>query len=201
MRSGFSDKQNKSHSKRHNTVLEILKKKRVTSVLDFGCGDGQFLELLSNEKIFKKLIGIDHDKKSLKLAGKYLGKNKNVSLFLGRLIDLKNYSGIEAVVLIEVIEHFSKRDLKSLETELFNRLHPRVIVITTPRSLKGIVGGVRTAKELRVLGHKFEWTEEEFTLWGRLVSSKYNYSCDIKVILGESFSRGTQVATFFDKGK
>jgi 2-polyprenyl-3-methyl-5-hydroxy-6-metoxy-1,4-benzoquinol methylase len=103
-------------------------KKYVTGgkILDFGCGTGKLVELLS----FDQYLGVDIDFDSINTAKAHYSQAKNVVF-----ISNKDFSQIEKkfdfIILSAVIEHFDNphQNLK----ELSNRLNDQgKMIITTP---------------------------------------------------------------------
>ena len=106
-------------------------KKYVTGgkILDFGCGTGKFVELLS----FDQYIGVDINFDNIHAAKAHYSKEKNVVF-----VSNEEFSQIETkfdcIILSAVIEHFDNphQNLKDLAVRLND--HGKII-ITTPTGL------------------------------------------------------------------
>ena len=75
----FVDKKELIHSRfgmkvifndQYNFLRKLIKKKN--SIIDLGCGTGDFLEYLQKNKLFMKYAGVDPSNRSLELASKKL---------------------------------------------------------------------------------------------------------------------------------
>ena len=113
-------------------ILKKIKKKDIDSVLDYGCGAGNFygiFQLMFNKKI--KYIGLDSEKKFIFLAKKKWKENKNAKFFLqkGCKIDLKNKS-INLAFSTSVLHHV--RHYKKVISELI-RISSNYVFIDSPR--------------------------------------------------------------------
>lgn len=74
-------------------------------VLDVGCNDGTFSEIILKKSKAKKLIGVDVDNKSVAWANKHRKKN-GMNFLAGDAQNLKFKSGsFAAVFCLEVLEH------------------------------------------------------------------------------------------------
>ncbi len=61
-----------NHQLRMNAVKNLLLKEGAASVLDLGCGDGAFIEIIQGEQVVKRITGIDDDEHRLMQAEKRL---------------------------------------------------------------------------------------------------------------------------------
>ncbi len=106
----------------------LLTKK--TIILDAGCGSGQ--HCLQIAKYVKKVIGIDKNEESLKIA-KIDAKNKrikNAEFMIGdfeKSINLDRLS-IDVVILFDVLEHIKKRQKFLREIKRIMKKNAKVLV-------------------------------------------------------------------------
>ena len=78
-------------------IITVLKLNNIKSVLEAGCGDGQFGRMVLNNGINYR--GFDFSKEGLKHC-------KLLNVFLGDVTDKSSYEGTEeAIVCTEVLEH------------------------------------------------------------------------------------------------
>lgn len=191
----FPEKAVRNHEIRLRAVRDILLDHEVESVLDLGCGDAKLIELLLGEPGIDKVLGIDHDPRRLTA-----GRQRIDSLYGGYKTELAHGSFLEldesladfdAAVLVETIEHIEPEQLPLLERELFGKVQPRLVVVTTPNATKRI-----TLEQMAHRGHFFEWDIPEFENWVEGVSRSYPYLGEIIQLNGPSFVRGTQIAVF-----
>ena len=119
---------------RYQTVYNILKKYDCESLLDIGCGNGEFINFLDYKKIFKNILGIDPDFYKIQKA-KSLNPSNNVSIECthGSFEDCSDYHmQFDVVTCIEVIEHISLSDINTFTRTVFEKVKPKLIVVTTP---------------------------------------------------------------------
>lgn len=194
------------HEHRHQTVLEELKAAAVTSVLDFGCGEGRLLRELLKEKSFQKIIGLDVSIQTLQTAQRRLrldqlpqSKAERIQLLQGSLMYRdQRLQGMDAAAVVEVIEHLDPPRLASFERVLFEFTRPRVIVLTTPNRDYNAFWPSLPAGSFRHPDHRFEWSRSEFTQWVERVSQRFGYTFTIKPLgpVQEALGAPSQMAVF-----
>lgn len=91
---------------------------RTGKVLDIGCGSGQFLYFLKSEG-FERIQGIDLDRKQVHLA-KEIGFDVVESPALDFLV--KAEDGYDMIVMLDIIEHFTREELFPILREVYRRL-------------------------------------------------------------------------------
>src|SRR3990167_11090783 len=97
-----------------NSLLAAIKDLKVDSVLDVGCGEGFTLNKLSENKIGKRLEGVDFLETAIELGRKI---HPNLILSQGDIYKLKYQdNSFDLVMATEVLEHLKdpKRGLKEL---------------------------------------------------------------------------------------
>jgi len=104
-----------------------LPKNKNCRILDLGCGDGNFIYFLNTLK-YKNVIGVDNDENQIKLAKNNLLKTNNI-----QLSDVKKYlnkkNNFDLIVLKDVIEHFSKKEIITLINRIYLRLNKNGVLI------------------------------------------------------------------------
>lgn len=109
------------------TVVMTIKPLDIESVLDVGCGEGFTLNRLQQEKIGKKLEGVDAVKESL-AVGKKL--HPQLSLKEGDIYNLRySANSFDIVLCTEVLEHLQDPG-KGLQELL--RVSKRYALVTVP---------------------------------------------------------------------
>lgn len=125
---------------RHDAVCQVLRELEAKSVIDLGCGPGQFLERLVKTPAFTKITGVDVSTRSLQVAARRLQVERmserqsvRVDLFQGALTYQDDrFVGFDAAVLMEVVEHVDPPRLEALERVVFGAAKPRAVIVTTP---------------------------------------------------------------------
>jgi ubiquinone/menaquinone biosynthesis C-methylase UbiE len=92
-------------------MLNEVRIKNNSEILDVGCGTGNFLELISENKTLK-LHGIDISKEMLKIARKKL--NRRASLKLAYVEKLKGSKKFDYIFSTESFHHFANQE-KAME--------------------------------------------------------------------------------------
>ena len=174
----------KLQAQRMEAVLEVLRAHDVKTVADLGCGEGKLVKQLLDERRFTRVIGMDVSPRTLERAEKRLdvvsmpvAKKARLALFQGSLLYRdKRLEGLDAAVLVEVIEHLDLDRLPFLEENLFRSIRPRIVVITTPNVEHNARFASLMKGAMRHRDHRFEWTREEFRTWGTRVALSHDYT-------------------------
>lgn len=164
---------------RREAVITALRTQVVRSVADLGCGGGHLLlDLVAAG--FAPIFGGDVSRRALQGAAHRLRKLPSAQRDAVRLLQTAvtyhdtRLAGVDAVTLVEVVEHLGPAQLRTCEQVVFGMLRPRVVVITTPNVSYNVAYGIAAGK-LRHTDHRFEWTPDEFWSWAGRVSSTYGY--------------------------
>jgi SAM-dependent methyltransferase len=107
----------------HAFVLELIKR-HVTNynqsqlkIIDFGCGDGEFLNILDKKKL-KKYYGYDINKESLeKLKARHNSNKVDTYLITDNDLDLGLKGSVDVIVAIGVFQYMTSLEIKSFLTE------------------------------------------------------------------------------------
>ncbi len=163
----------------------MLKEAGVDSVIDLGCGPGQFLRVLLDEPSFGRVAGTDVSTRALAQAARRLRlermgdrQRERLTLFQGALTyEDPRFAGYDAAVLMEVIEHVDPPRLAALERVVFGAARPGLVVVTTPNvEYNALYEGL---DGLRHTDHRFEWTRAEFAAWAERAAATYGYRVTI----------------------
>ncbi len=192
--------------RRHEAVLAELAHHQVTTVADLGCGSGSFVRRLLDVASLTRVIGTDVSATELARARRRLRLDRMPERRAARLTLLQSsvtyvdrrLAGIDAAVLMEVVEHVDPELLPALAASVFGATRPRVVVVTTPNiehnvRYEGLADG-----GLRHRDHRFEWTRAEFSAWANGVCDRYDYRVTIAGVGTDDPAVGapTQLATF-----
>jgi 3' terminal RNA ribose 2'-O-methyltransferase Hen1 len=185
------------NQQRMQAVTEELVSQNVKSVLDCGCGEGKFIEmLLSNKHAFQQIKGMDVSIKDLEQAASRIGEKRGISLIHGSLnyLDART-KDFEACVLMEVIEHFDPMRLPEVEKNIFSFIQAPLVIVTTPNRE---FNSNFVKKGFRHTDHRFEWNRAEFQQWCETISQKFRYQFKIKYIgaLHPELGAPTQMGVF-----
>ncbi len=194
------------NEQRMGTVLASLKGCGARRVLDLGCGEGNLLRLLLQEKQFTEIVGMDVSHRVLEKASDRLKLDRlpemqknRIRLLHGSLIYRdERLQGFDAAALVEVIEHLDPPRLAALEKTVFECAKPTTVIITTPNAEYNVRFETLPAGKLRHKDHRFEWTREEFQTWAQRVAYEKGYTVQFFSV-GDTDSQvgsPTQMAVF-----
>lgn len=116
--------------RRAKRIVEQLELNGGEKILEVGCGNGYYLNLLNKLRLNLTLIGIDNDNLALKDAKRFI-KDDRVELILADANKLPLKSNFfDRVIISEVIEHVENE--QKVLSEIHRVLKPRgVMVLTT----------------------------------------------------------------------
>lgn len=191
---------------RMTRVMEVLKERGVTTVIDLGCGEGRLLRSLLKDSALTRVGGMDVSTRALEVARDRLHVERlpprlaqKLSLFQGSLVYRdKRLCEYEAATAVEVIEHLDPPRLSACERVIFGETKPRLIIVTTPNVEFNVRFESLAAGKLRHRDHRFEWTREEFRAWAARVAETYGYAFEWMPIGPEDAEVGppTQMGVF-----
>jgi 3' terminal RNA ribose 2'-O-methyltransferase Hen1 len=190
---------------RRQAVLGALREARARTVGDLGCGEGTLTGDLLNDSGFTRVIATDVSARALAQAARRLrldqlpdARRERLTMFQSSLTyrDAR-LAGLDAAVLMEVIEHVEPDRLSALERAVFGFCAARTVVVTTPNREYNPEYGM-TAGRLRHRDHRFEWDRAQFTSWASRVAGAYGYGVRFAGVGQESPTAGspTQLAVF-----
>ena len=167
------------HDQRLNRVCEVLTQTGAATIADLGCGEGKLLRRLLKASKTSQIIGMDVCTQSLERTESSLERlpekvRSRVKLMQGSLLyNDERLHEVDAAALVEVIEHIEPDRLDRVATNLFSRMKPPTVVITTPNSEYNQVWESLPAGKFRHNDHRFEWTRAEFEQWVNEVKGDY----------------------------
>jgi 3' terminal RNA ribose 2'-O-methyltransferase Hen1 len=85
-------------------------------------------------------------------------------------------TGLDAAVLMEVIEHVDPPRLDALERSVFGHAAPRTVIVTTPNVEYNVRYETLPAGSMRHRDHRFEWTRAQFRSWAETAATTYGYT-------------------------
>ena len=168
---------------RRGAVIAALRSAGATSVADLGCGEGALVAALLADRTFHKVVATDVSVRSLEFASRRLHLDTMSEMQRGRLQIFQSaltyrdtrLAGVDAAVLMEVIEHVDPPRLAALERCVFGEAAPATVVVTTPNVEYNVRFPGLAAGQYRHRDHRFEWTRAEFTEWAARVADRYGY--------------------------
>jgi len=169
---------------RRRAVLAVLQAAGAHRVADLGCGDGALLADLLADQTFTEITAVDVSVRALEQAARRLNldrmperRRERLRLFQTALTYRdRRLAGLDAAVLMEVIEHVDPPRLAALERTVFGDAAPRTVVVTTPNAEHNVRLTSLPAGTLRHRDHRFEWTRAEFRGWARRVAAERGYA-------------------------
>lgn len=189
------------HALRIGSVCNWLLEAGVKSVADLGCGDGLLVHQLLSHPGLHKVIGVDISAGALQK----IEREKTREIRSGRLQLVhgsftdghQEILGVEAVAMVETIEHIPPNRLSRLEHLVFSQVKPSTVVITTPNQEYNVLFGMLPG-QMREPGHCFEWPRAKFRQWACGVALRHGYSLQLSGIGEEDPRLGcpTQAARF-----
>ncbi|WP_375386922.1 3' terminal RNA ribose 2'-O-methyltransferase Hen1 [uncultured Amnibacterium sp.] len=193
-------------AQRADAVLQALHDAGASSVVDMGCGPGALLARLAKDRTFRRIVGVDVSARSLETAARVLGlaqasdaERERIALRHGSVVYRDpSLADLDAMVLMEVIEHVDPSRLDALEDAVFGAAHPATVVVTTPNAeYNALYPGLR-AGDRRHDDHRFEWTRAELRAWAEGIASRHGYRVSYRPVGAEDAALGapTQLALF-----
>lgn len=192
---------------RHDAIHQVLLDLGARSVIDLGCGSGQFIGRLLKTPAFTRISGAEVSTRSLQYAARRLHLDRmserqaaRVELFQGALTyEDDRLAGFDAAVLMEVIEHVDPPRIEALERVVFGTAKPGAVIVTTPnREYNALYEGLAGKRHP---DHRFEWDRAEFAAWSDRVSATYRYDVERRGIgdADDALGSPTQLAIFTRK--
>ena len=190
---------------RHAAVLAALRESGARSVGDLGCGDGALTRHLLEEQGIDRVIAADVSARALQIAARRLrldrlpdAKRQRITLIQSALTYRdERLAGLDAAVLMEVIEHVDADRLPALERSVFGFASPATVIVTTPNREHNAAYGMTPAR-LRHPDHRWEWDRAQFGAWADATAAAYGYDVRLDGIGPDDPEHGppTQLAVF-----
>jgi 3' terminal RNA ribose 2'-O-methyltransferase Hen1 len=168
---------------RHEAVLDVLRTAGARSVGDFGCGDGALTRHLLAEKGIDRVVAADVSARALAIAERRLRLDRLPEARRARITVIQaaltyrddRLAGLDAAVLMEVIEHVDAERLPALERSVFRDAAPKMVIVTTPNREHNAVYGMSPGA-LRHPDHRWEWDRAQFRDWATATATAYGYA-------------------------
>jgi 3' terminal RNA ribose 2'-O-methyltransferase Hen1 len=173
---------------RHEAVLAALRDLRaagtsVRRIGDLGCGSGQLTRELLADSSIDEVVAVDVSARALQMAARRLRLDRMPERQRDRLRIFQSaltyrddrLSGLDAAVLMEVIEHIDPERLPAMDRAVFGSAAPSAVIVTTPNAEYNVYYETLPAGSMRHTDHRFEWTRAEFRVWAERVAARYGY--------------------------
>lgn len=190
------------HDQRLNAVAARLEVEGVRNVADLGCGEGRLLRRLISNPTLHRILACDVSPIALERAAASLERfperrREAIELFQSSLMYAdQRLSGLDAIVLVEVIEHIEPERLPQVCKNLFYHARPKLLLITTPNADYNAVWESLPAGRFRHQDHRFEWTREQFRQWCDKVRGDYTVEIQGLGPEHETLGHPSQMAVF-----
>ena len=184
----------------------VLRDSAAARVADLGCGEGSLVALLLREPSVARVLGIDVSHRALERTAQRLHldtmperQRERVDLLQSSLTYADGrLAGLDAAVLMEVIEHVDPPRLGALEQTVFGAARPGTVVVTTPNVEHNVRFTDLRPGAMRHPDHRFEWTRPQFRDWAAGVAGRRGYQVRFLPVGPDDPEAGppTQMAVF-----
>jgi len=148
-----------------------------------GCGEGALTAALLADPSFTEVVAADVSSRALEITGRRLRLDRMPERQRDRLRLIQTaltytddrLAGLDALVLVEVIEHIDPPRLGALERTVFTDAAPALVAVTTPNSEHNVKYEFLAPGAMRHRDHRFEWTRAEFAGWAQRVAAERGY--------------------------
>jgi 3' terminal RNA ribose 2'-O-methyltransferase Hen1 len=168
---------------RRGAVLAAIHAAGARRVGDLGCGEGVLTADLLADRAIDHVTATDVSARALQIAARRLrldkltdGQRARVALFQSSLTYTDDrLKGLDAAVLMEVIEHLDPGRLDALERCVLGHAGPETVIVTTPNVEYNPRFATLPAGASRHRDHRFEWTRAQFRDWAGRAAAAYGY--------------------------
>ncbi len=189
---------------RREAVLAVLRERGARRIGDFGCGAGVLTKDLLADPNVEAVVATDVSARALQLAARTLermpeNKRERLKIFQSSLLYRDDrLAGLDAAVLMEVIEHVDPGRLAALERAVFGFAAPKTVLVTTPNAEYNVHFEALAPGAMRHRDHRFEWTRAEFAAWASRVAEDFGYQARLLPVGPDHPHTGppTQLAVF-----
>lgn len=191
------------HEQRLEAVVAEVLASGASTILDFGCGDGVMLIRLAKEPAIARLFGVDLCERSLEAFRRKHRKMTEAECDKIRVVQgsmtqwSEAYTGFDAAILVETIEHVDPARLSALEITVFAKSRPATVIVTTPNADFNALLGVPPHR-FRHPDHRFEWGRVKFRAWADGVAQRNRYVARVRDVAGThpGYGGASQMAVF-----
>jgi 3' terminal RNA ribose 2'-O-methyltransferase Hen1 len=191
---------------RREAILAILREHHAQRVGDFGCGSGVLTKALLADKHVEHIVAVDVSARALQIAARNLNldrmpdrQRERLSIFQTALTYRDDrLAGLDAAVLMEVIEHVDPERLPALERAVLGFAAPATVIVTTPNVEYNPHFATLPEGAKRHPDHRFEWTRAQFQNWAEQTAIAHGYQVSFRSVGPEHPDAGppTQLAVF-----
>ena len=191
---------------RRGAVLAVVRAAGARSVGDLGCGEGALVRDLLADHAIERVVATDVSARALQIAARRLRLDsmseparERLRIFQSSLTYRDDrLAGLDAAVLMEVIEHVDPSRLAALERVVFAHAAPSTVVVTTPNVEHNVRYEALPPGTPRHRDHRFEWTRRQFRDWAVPVAERNGYRVRFLPVGGDDPEVGppTQLAIF-----
>jgi 3' terminal RNA ribose 2'-O-methyltransferase Hen1 len=168
---------------RRGAVLAAVRAAGATRVGDFGCGEGVLIRDLLADHVIERVVATDVSARALQIAARRLRLDsmsgparERLEIFQSSLTYRDDrLAGLDAAVLMEVIEHVDPSRLTALERVVFGSAAPSTVIVTTPNVEHNVRYQTLPPGTPRHRDHRFEWTRAQFRDWAGPVAERHGY--------------------------
>ncbi|XP_047370504.1 small RNA 2'-O-methyltransferase-like [Vespa velutina] len=178
-----------AYIQRYDAVIEVLCSDKyngqIQKVIDFGCGNLDFLDYLKRICNVNEILCVDIDRCILennKRKGKpfvhdfvHLRKGPlQIHVYEGSVSSNdNNLQKADAVICMELIEHLDSNTLKDFPFNIFGYIKPKVAIVTTSNADSNEL--FPHLSRIRHTERKIEWSREQFQAWVENIILSYPY--------------------------
>jgi 3' terminal RNA ribose 2'-O-methyltransferase Hen1 len=168
---------------RRGAVLAAIRAAGARTVGDFGCGEGALIKDLLAVRSIERIVAADVSARALQAARRRLHldtmperQRARLEIFQSALTYRDDrLAGLDAAVLMEVIEHVDSSRLAALGRTVFGYAAPQTVIVTTPNAEFNVRFPTLPAGAMRHRDHRFEWTRSQFAAWAGGICASYGY--------------------------
>jgi 3' terminal RNA ribose 2'-O-methyltransferase Hen1 len=195
---------------RRGAVLAAIRAAGARRVGDFGCGEGALVRDLLADPAIELIVATDVAARALQVAARRLRLDRMSEPQRNRLRMFQSsltyrddrLAGLDAAVLMEVIEHIDPPRLEAMERVVFSRAAPATVIVTTPNVEHNVRYETLPPGTPRHRDHRFEWTRRQFRHWAAAVADRHGYRVRFLPVGADDPEVGppTQMAVFDKAG-
>lgn len=168
---------------RRGAVLAAVRGAGARRVGDFGCGEGVLVRDLLGDASIEQVVATDVSARALQVAARRLKLERmsepqrdRLRIFQSSLTYRDDrLAGLDAAVLMEVIEHIDPPRLAAMERVVFAHASPSTVIVTTPNVEYNVRYETLPPGVPRHRDHRFEWTRGQFRDWASAVAQRNGY--------------------------